>query len=149
VRKIRRRPNTTAFRGLIDELRLFNQSSIYGGRLPASHDRVRRRRDTAALYHFDETSGTDIVDASNADASPGRSDSRAKRRCKSSFHPILRSDMSATDTAARVKSLAHIAIKTIDLDTTIAFYQQVLDMQLVPRPPLIFPARGWASMATL
>ena len=53
--------------------------------------------------------------------------------------------MSATDTASRVKSLAHVAIKTIDLDKTIAFYQQVLDMQLVPRPPFSFPG-AWLGV---
>jgi catechol 2,3-dioxygenase-like lactoylglutathione lyase family enzyme len=53
--------------------------------------------------------------------------------------------MTTTDTAARVTALAHVAIKTIDLDTTITFYERVLDMQLVPRPPFNFPG-AWLGI---
>jgi len=41
--------------------------------------------------------------------------------------------------AASVTGLAHVAIKAADLDTTIAFYEQVIGLQLVPRPPFNFP----------
>lgn len=40
---------------------------------------------------------------------------------------------------AIVKSLAHVAIKATDLDTTVAFYEQVLGLERVPRPPFPFP----------
>lgn len=43
------------------------------------------------------------------------------------------------ESPARVASLAHVAIKAIDLATTIAFYEQVIGLQLVPRPPFSFP----------
>lgn len=44
----------------------------------------------------------------------------------------------AASAPAQVTSLAHVAIKTADLDATIAFYERVLDMQRVPRPPFNF-----------
>jgi catechol 2,3-dioxygenase-like lactoylglutathione lyase family enzyme len=54
--------------------------------------------------------------------------------------------MSAVVTpAARVTGLAHVAIKCIDLDTTIAFYEQVIGLQLVPRPPFPFPG-AWLGL---
>jgi catechol 2,3-dioxygenase-like lactoylglutathione lyase family enzyme len=53
--------------------------------------------------------------------------------------------MTTPATAARVTALAHVAIKTIDLDTTITFYERVLDMQLVPRPPFNFPG-AWLGI---
>ena len=40
--------------------------------------------------------------------------------------------------SAPVTGLAHVAIKAADLDTTIAFYEQVVGLQLVPRPPFNF-----------
>lgn len=44
-----------------------------------------------------------------------------------------------TETSARVTSLAHVTIKAADLDVTIAFYEQVIGLQQVPRPPFPFP----------
>ncbi|MCS7101897.1 MAG: VOC family protein [Burkholderiaceae bacterium] len=42
------------------------------------------------------------------------------------------------DTAC-VSALAHVAIKADDLDTTIAFYERVLGLRQVSRPPFPFP----------
>ena len=39
----------------------------------------------------------------------------------------------------RIAGLAHVAIKAADLEATIAFYQQVIGLELVPRPPFNFP----------
>ena len=53
--------------------------------------------------------------------------------------------MTTLDTASRITGLAHVAIKAIDLDTTISFYQEVIDLQLVPRPPFNFPG-AWLGV---
>src|SRR5262249_28330419 len=59
-----------AFNGLMDELRLSTSVRYLGNFLPSAVPLVADA-DTAALYHFDETTGTDILDASNGNASPG------------------------------------------------------------------------------
>ena len=59
-----------AFKGLIDELRLSNVVR-YTGNFVAPSAAFVVDTGTAALYHFDESSGADIIDASNGDASPG------------------------------------------------------------------------------
>lgn len=46
---------------------------------------------------------------------------------------------------ARVTGLAHVAIKAADLDATIAFYEQVIGLQRVPRPPFSFPG-AWLGV---
>jgi catechol 2,3-dioxygenase-like lactoylglutathione lyase family enzyme len=46
----------------------------------------------------------------------------------------------------RVNGLAHVAIKAADLETTIAFYEQVLGFECVPRPPFPFPG-AWLGIA--
>lgn len=46
---------------------------------------------------------------------------------------------------ALVTGLAHIAIKATDLATTIAFYEQVLGMHQMPRPPFPFPG-AWLGI---
>lgn len=38
-----------------------------------------------------------------------------------------------------VRALAHVAIKADDLDKTVAFYERVLGLRRVPRPPFPFP----------
>lgn len=48
-------------------------------------------------------------------------------------------------TQARVTGLAHLAIKAADLETTIAFYEQVIGLELVPRPPFNFPGAWLGS----
>ena len=58
-----------AFNGFIDELRLSNTMRYLGPFAPPTVEFVVDA-DTAALYHFNETSGTDIVDAVG-NASPG------------------------------------------------------------------------------
>jgi hypothetical protein len=60
-----------AFRGLIDELRLSTRLRYNTGAFLRPSSAFTPDVDTAALYHFDEPSGTDIVDASNTNASPG------------------------------------------------------------------------------
>jgi len=59
-----------AFKGLIDELRV---STVlrYTGTFARPSGSFVVDGNTAALYHFDESSGTDILDASNGNASPG------------------------------------------------------------------------------
>lgn len=42
-------------------------------------------------------------------------------------------------TAARVSRLAHVTIKTADVATTVGFYEQVLGLKQVARPPFPFP----------
>jgi len=59
-----------AFSGLIDELRLSTRLR-YTGPFPPPSAAFVADTDTAALYHFDEASGTDIIDASATSASPG------------------------------------------------------------------------------
>jgi catechol 2,3-dioxygenase-like lactoylglutathione lyase family enzyme len=44
-----------------------------------------------------------------------------------------------TDPAARVTGLAHVTIRTADLATTIAFYERVIGLRQVARPPFPFP----------
>jgi hypothetical protein len=61
--------NAVAFNGLIDELRLSTRLR-YAGTFPRPSVPFDVDGDTAALYHFDESSGTDIVDA-NGNSSPG------------------------------------------------------------------------------
>jgi catechol 2,3-dioxygenase-like lactoylglutathione lyase family enzyme len=41
--------------------------------------------------------------------------------------------------AARITGLAHVTLKTGDLVTTIAFYEQVIGLQQVEPPPFPFP----------
>ena len=62
--------NTLSFNGLIDELRL---STVlrYTATFSPPTGAFAVDANTAALYHFDEPSGTDIIDASNGNASPG------------------------------------------------------------------------------
>jgi catechol 2,3-dioxygenase-like lactoylglutathione lyase family enzyme len=43
------------------------------------------------------------------------------------------------DSAARVTGLAHVTIKAADLAATIAFYERVIGLQQVARPPFPFP----------
>lgn len=43
-----------------------------------------------------------------------------------------------TDTCS-VTTLAHVAIKAHDLEQTVAFYERVLGLRRVPRPPFPFP----------
>jgi hypothetical protein len=62
--------NTLSFNGLIDELRL-SIGLRYMGTFAPPTAALAADGNTAALYHFDEASGTDIVDASNGNASPG------------------------------------------------------------------------------
>jgi hypothetical protein len=59
-----------SFKGFIDELRL---STVlrYMGTFSRPTGAFSADGNTAALYHFDEQSGTDIVDASNSNASQG------------------------------------------------------------------------------
>lgn len=52
--------------------------------------------------------------------------------------------ISAT-TQTRVTGLAHVAIKAADLEATIAFYEQVIGLQSVPRPPFSFPG-AWLGV---
>jgi hypothetical protein len=59
-----------AFHGLIDELRLSTTRRYVGPFTPLMAAFVVDT-DTAALYHFDEASGTDIIDASATSLSPG------------------------------------------------------------------------------
>lgn len=59
-----------AFRGLIDELRV-SRGLRYTGTGPRPSAPFTPDGNTFALYHFDEATGTDIVDAANANASPG------------------------------------------------------------------------------
>lgn len=46
---------------------------------------------------------------------------------------------------AVVESLAHVAIKAVDLGTTIAFYEKALGMRQMPRPPFSFPG-AWLGV---
>jgi hypothetical protein len=59
-----------AFKGFIDELRLSNILRYTATFQPPAGAFVADGS-TVALYHFDEATGTDIVDASNGNASPG------------------------------------------------------------------------------
>lgn len=43
------------------------------------------------------------------------------------------------DLPARVTSLAHVNIKVADVAATVAFYEQVIGLQQVARPPFPFP----------
>jgi hypothetical protein len=58
-----------AFNGLIDELRLSTMLRYPANPKPSAA--FVPDADTAALYHFDEATGTDVLDASNGNASPG------------------------------------------------------------------------------
>jgi hypothetical protein len=59
-----------AFKGLIDELRVSTMLR-YTATFTRPSGSFVADGNTAALYHFDESSGTDIVDASNGNASAG------------------------------------------------------------------------------
>jgi hypothetical protein len=59
-----------AFNGFLDELRLSTRLR-YLATFPPPATEFIADTDTAALYHFDEASGTTIVDSSNNGASPG------------------------------------------------------------------------------
>lgn len=59
-----------AFNGLIDELRI-SIVRRYDGTYVKPTTAFQLDANTAALYHFDEASGTDVVDAANTNASPG------------------------------------------------------------------------------
>lgn len=48
-------------------------------------------------------------------------------------------------TAARVSRLAHVTIRTLDVATTVAFYEQVLGLKQVARPPFPFPG-AWLGV---
>lgn len=43
------------------------------------------------------------------------------------------------DNRPRITGLAHVTLKTADLPTTMAFYEQVLGLRAVARPPFPFP----------
>lgn len=62
--------NALSFDGLIDELRLSNVLR-YTGTFSRPTGAFAVDGNTMALYHFDEPGGTDILDASNGNASPG------------------------------------------------------------------------------
>jgi hypothetical protein len=59
-----------AFNGFIDELRL-SDVLRYTSTFPPRTEAFVAEGNTVALYHFDEATGTDIIDASNGNASPG------------------------------------------------------------------------------
>jgi hypothetical protein len=59
-----------AFNGLIDELRV-SAGLRYIATFPRPSAAFVPDTNTAALYHFDEATGTDVIDASNGNASPG------------------------------------------------------------------------------
>jgi hypothetical protein len=62
--------NALSFDGLIDELRLSNILR-YTATFSRPTGAFAVDANTMALYHFDEPGGTDILDASNGNASPG------------------------------------------------------------------------------
>jgi len=53
--------------------------------------------------------------------------------------------MDARAPSAVVSSLAHVAIKAGDLATTVAFYERVLGLRQMPRPPFPFPG-AWLGV---
>lgn len=63
-------PGTVSFSGFMDELRL-SRGLRYLSTFAPTRSRFTADGNTLALYHFDEASGTDIVDASNGNGSPG------------------------------------------------------------------------------
>jgi catechol 2,3-dioxygenase-like lactoylglutathione lyase family enzyme len=46
-----------------------------------------------------------------------------------------------------ITGLAHVTVNTADLATTIAFYEQVIGLQQVARPPFSFPG-AWLGFGT-
>lgn len=51
-----------------------------------------------------------------------------------------------SETPGPILGMAHVAIKAADLPTTIAFYEKVLGLVEVPRPPFDFPG-AWLGTA--